>query len=157
MPFHIRRQDREITDQQILRNILKSTKYITIALCNNKEPYLVSLSHGYDEQRNCLYFHCATEGKKIEYMKANDKVWGQAINNCEVKGECEYTYTCVHFSGKITFIEDAAEKFEALKCIIRQLSANPEVKIAKVKPEKLQKTSIGKIAIAHMTGKKTQT
>ncbi len=157
MPFHIRRQDREITDQQTLRNILKSTKYVTIALCNNNEPYLVSLSHGYDEQHNCLYFHCAKEGKKIEYIKANDKVWGQAINNYEVKGECEYTYTCVHFSGRITLLEDATEKFEALKCIIRQLSTNPEEKIAKVRPEKLQKTGIGKITIAYMSGKKTQT
>lgn len=157
MSFHIRRQDREITNQQSLRNILKSTKHITIALCNNNEPYLVSLSHGYDEQHDCLYFHCATEGKKIEYIKANDKVWGQAINNYEVKGECEYSYTCVHFSGKITLLEDAEEKFDALKCIIQQLSTNPEEKIRKVKTEKLQKTNIGKISITYITGKKTQT
>ncbi len=157
MSFHIRRRDREITDQQTLRYILKNTKYITIALCNNNEPYLVSLSHGYDEQHNCLYFHCATEDKKIEYMKANDKVWGQAISNYEIKGECEYIYTCVHFSGKITLLEDATEKFEALECIIRQLSINPEERIARVKPEKLQKTNVGKITIAYMSGKKTQT
>jgi hypothetical protein len=140
-----------------MENILKSTKYVTVAFCKNNEPYLVSLSHGYDEKQNCLYFHCASEGKKIEYIKANNKVWGQAINDYQVKGECEYTYACVHFSGKVTLLEDAEEKLEALTCIVRQLSANPEEKIRKLKPEKLQKTGIGRIDITFMTGKKTQT
>ena len=64
MSFHVRRKDREITDTAALKEVLKSTKYVTIALCMDNEPYLVSLSHGYDETRNCLYFHCANEGKK---------------------------------------------------------------------------------------------
>lgn len=157
MSFHIRRKDREITDQTIMKNILKTTKNITIALCKNNEPYLVSLSHGYDEKHNCLYFHCAPEGKKIEYIRANNKVWGQAVSEYQVEGECDYVYTCVHFSGKVTLIEDAKEKLEALACMIRQLSTNPQEKIAKLKPEKLQKTGIGRIDIEFMTGKKTQT
>ncbi len=59
MSFHVRRKDQEITDSDELKKILKSTKYVTIAFCMENEPYLVSLSHGYDEKRNCLYFHCA--------------------------------------------------------------------------------------------------
>ena len=157
MSFHLRRKDREITDPAAMRKILKDADCVTVALCMKNEPYLVSLSHGYDEARNCIYFHCAPEGKKIEYMKANNKVWGQAVVDYHVKGECEYTYTCVHFSGRVTLIEDAEEKLRALACMIRQLSANPEEKIAKLKPEKLGKTGIGRIDIAFMTGKKTQT
>ena len=93
MSFHLRRKDREIADPAVMRKILKSADCVTVALCMNNEPYLVSVSHGYDEARNCIYFHCAPEGKKIEYMKANNKVWGQAVINYHVKGECEYTYT----------------------------------------------------------------
>jgi hypothetical protein len=52
MPFHVRRKDREITDADALKKILKSTKYVFIALCMSNEPYLVSLSHGYDEAAN---------------------------------------------------------------------------------------------------------
>jgi len=157
MSFHLRRKDREITDPALMRKILKTANSVTIALCMNNEPYLVSLSHGYDEEHNRIYFHCALEGKKIEYMKANNKVWGQAVIDYHVKGECEYTYTCVHFSGKVTLIEDIEEKLAALKCMIRQLSANPEEKISKLKTERLQKTGIGRIDIDFMTGKKTQT
>lgn len=140
-----------------MKNILKSTKYVTVAFCMNNEPYLVSLSHGYDEKRNCIYFHCAPEGKKIEYIRANNKVWGQAVSDYQVRGECEYVYTCVHFSGRVTLIKDVEEKLQALTCLIRQLSTNPEEKIAKLKPAKLQKTGVGRIDIAFMTGKKTQT
>ena len=157
MSFHLRRKDREIADPALMRKILKTANCVTIALCKDNEPYLVSLSHGYDEESNCIYFHCASAGKKIVYMKANPKVWGQAVVDYHVKGECEYTYTCVHFSGKVTLIEDAEEKLHALACMIRQLSANPEEKIAKLKLEKLGKTGIGRIDIDFMTGKKTQT
>ena len=75
MSFHVRRKDREITDVDELRQVLKTTKYVTVALCRGDEPYLVSLSHGYDETKNCLYFHCAPEGKKLIYQKTNNNVW----------------------------------------------------------------------------------
>ena len=58
----IRRKDKEITNVGEMRKILRTAKYMTVAMCLNDEPYLVTLSHGYDEERNCVYFHCAREG-----------------------------------------------------------------------------------------------
>jgi nitroimidazol reductase NimA-like FMN-containing flavoprotein (pyridoxamine 5'-phosphate oxidase superfamily) len=72
--FHVRRRDREVTDPEELRRVLRSTKYVTVALCMDDTPYLVSLSHGFDEEHNCLYFHCAPEGKKLVYAKVNAKI-----------------------------------------------------------------------------------
>lgn len=154
MSFHVRRKDREITDPDEMRRVLKSTKYVTVALCRDKEPYLVSLSHGYDEKQNCLYFHCAAEGKKIVYLKANSKVWGQAVLDYGVTDECDYAYTSVHFSGRIRLINDLSEKQHAIEVMVRQLSTNPEVKLAKIKPEKLATTTMGRIDIDFITGKK---
>ena len=156
MSFHIRRKDREITDADELKKVLRSTKYVTIALCMDNEPYLVSLSHGYDEKRNCLYFHCANEGKKLVYAKANSNVWGQAVQDYGVTDECDYAYVSVHFSGRVCLVEDLSEKQHAIKVIVRQLSANPEEKLAKIKPEKLAKTTIGRIDIDYVSGKKHQ-
>jgi nitroimidazol reductase NimA-like FMN-containing flavoprotein (pyridoxamine 5'-phosphate oxidase superfamily) len=156
MSFHVRRTDREITDPQALKTVLKNTKYVTIALCMDDEPYLVSLSHGYDEERNCIYFHCANEGKKIVYLKANNKVWGQAVQDYGVTDECDYAYCSVHFSGKISLVDDLGEKQHAIEVLVRQLSANPEEKLAQIKPEKLAKTAIGRIDISFMTGKQHQ-
>ncbi|MBN1244588.1 pyridoxamine 5'-phosphate oxidase family protein [Candidatus Bathyarchaeota archaeon] len=156
MSFHVRRKDREITDSDALKKVLKSTKYVTVALCRGNEPYLVSLSHGYDETRNCLYFHCADEGKKLVYLKANSKVWGQAVLDYGVTDECDYAYTSVHFKGTGSLIDDLSEKQHAIEVLVRQLSENPEEKLAKIKPEKLAKTTMGRIDIDYMSGKKHQ-
>jgi len=153
MSFHLRRKDREITDHNGLKKVLKSTKFMTIALCMNNEPYLVSLSHGYDEKRNCLYFHCADEGKKLVYMAANPRVWGQVVQDYGVTDECDYAYTSVHFSGTMLLVDDLSEKQHAISVIVRQLSKTPEEKLAKVKPEKLAKTAICRIDVEDMTGK----
>jgi nitroimidazol reductase NimA-like FMN-containing flavoprotein (pyridoxamine 5'-phosphate oxidase superfamily) len=154
MSFHVRRKEREITDPDEMRLVLETTNYVTVALCMQDEPYLVALSHGYDQTQNCLYFHCAPEGKKLIY--ANPRVWGQAVLDFGVTDECDYAYTSVHFQGKLCLITDLNEKRHAMEILVRQVSLTPEAKLAKIKPEKLDKTTMGKIDITYMTGKKHQ-
>jgi nitroimidazol reductase NimA-like FMN-containing flavoprotein (pyridoxamine 5'-phosphate oxidase superfamily) len=120
----------------------------------DNEPYLVSLNHGYDEDKSCLYFHCAAEGKKLVYAKANNKVWGQTILDFGVKEECDYAYTSVQFSGAFGLIEDLSEKQHAMEVLVCQVSLNPEEKLGKIRPEKLASTTMGKIKIEYMSGKK---
>jgi nitroimidazol reductase NimA-like FMN-containing flavoprotein (pyridoxamine 5'-phosphate oxidase superfamily) len=157
MTFHVRRKDKEITDMEVLRKVLKSAKYMTLAMSMNNQPYLVSLSCGYDEQHNCLYFHCAAEGKKLDYLKANNTVWGQVLLDYGyVQGECDHQYASVHFRGKVTLISDQKEKLHAVKTMIRQLDKNSEQLIAKLNVEKLKNTLIGRIGIETMTGKKSK-
>jgi uncharacterized protein len=156
MSFHVRRKEREITNIDEMRQVLKSTKYVTVALCMDNEPYLVALSHGYDQTQNCLYFHCAPEGKKLIYAKANPQVWGQAVLDFGVTEECDYAYASVHFQGTLCLITDSTEKQHAMAVLVRQVSLNPEAKLAKIKPEKLDKTIMGKIEISYMSGKKHQ-
>jgi len=43
-----------------------------------------------------------------------------------------------------------------MEVLVRQVSLNPEDKLAKIKPEKLEKTTMGKIEITYMSGKKHQ-
>ena len=153
MSFHVRRKDREITKSDEMHQVLKDTKYVTIALCMEGEPYLVAISHGYDQTRNCLYFHCASEGKKLIYAKANPQVWGQAVLDFGVTQECDYAYSSVHFRGKLSLITDLNEKKHAMEVLIRQVSLDPEAKLAKIKPEKLESTTMGRIDINYITGK----
>jgi nitroimidazol reductase NimA-like FMN-containing flavoprotein (pyridoxamine 5'-phosphate oxidase superfamily) len=121
------------------------------------EPYLVSLSCGYDAERNCLYFHCAGEGKKWVYLKANGVVWGQALLDFGyVEGECDHRYACVHFRGKVRFLDDLGEKRLAVECMIRQLDGNPEVLVGKLSDERLGKAVIGRIDISYLSGKKSK-
>jgi hypothetical protein len=43
-----------------------------------------------------------------------------------------------------------------MEVLVRQVSVNPEAKLAKIKPEKLEKTTMGRIDICFMSGKKHQ-
>jgi uncharacterized protein len=156
MTFHVRRKEREITDPEEMRQVLKATKYVTVALCMDNEPYLVSLSHGYDQAKNCIYFHCANEGKKLVYAKANSRVWGQAVQDFGVTEECDYAYTSVMFSGLWSFVEELGEKQHAMQVLVRQISVNPEDKLARIKLEKLANKTMGRIDITYMSGKKHQ-
>ncbi|MFB0557767.1 MAG: pyridoxamine 5'-phosphate oxidase family protein [Candidatus Bathyarchaeia archaeon] len=157
MKYHMRRKDKEIADEVAMKKILKSTQYVTIAMCKEDQPYLVSLSHGYDEERNCIYFHCANEGKKLDYLRANRRVWGQAvIDRGYSQGECNHLYASVMFSGKVTLLENRDEKWDALAIMTRQLDSDPKKLIATRKPESLENTVVGRIDIDYMTGKKSQ-
>ena len=159
MSFHVRRKDKNIADERILRKILKTSKHITIALSMNDQPYLVSLTHGYDEERNCLYFHCAKEGKKLDYLKRNKNIWGQALLDfgySENESECTYLYASVHFSGRVTLVESLEEKYQGIKFLMNRLDRGLGERTAKVDPKRLSDTVIGRIDIEHMTGKKSK-
>lgn len=157
MSFHVRRKDKEITDETVLKRILRSAAYVTIAFSMDNQPYLVSLSHGYDESRNCIYFHCAPEGKKLSYLKTNNTVWGQALLDYGYsQGECTHLYASVHFSGTVALITDLEAKRQAVLCMIRQLDRNPEALIANLNTDRLKNTVVGRIDIKHVSGKKSK-
>lgn len=157
MKRHVRREDKEIADIVTLKTILKSAQYVTIAMSFENKPYLVSLSHGYDEEHNCIYFHCASEGKKLEYLEFNNTVWGQALLDYKYhEGECTHLFASVHFLGKVSFISDLDEKIRAMKYMIKHLDRNPEQIIARLKLENLNRVIVGKIDIEYMSGKKSE-
>ncbi|MGD0803245.1 MAG: pyridoxamine 5'-phosphate oxidase family protein [Candidatus Bathyarchaeia archaeon] len=158
--YHMRRGDNEIKDRKKLARILNETNFVTLALANENEPYVVSLSHSYDEEAGCLYFHCANEGKKLEYMRGNPVVSGQAlIDHGYHAGQCSHLYVSAVFKGKIEFIEDIDRKKRALEHMILHQEKNPDALLTKLKAYEtgspLDKTIVGRIVIDELTGKKS--
>jgi nitroimidazol reductase NimA-like FMN-containing flavoprotein (pyridoxamine 5'-phosphate oxidase superfamily) len=142
----------DITDYSVIQEILSSTDYITVAMCKDNTPYLVSLSHGYDKENNCLYFHCANHGKKITYLTTNKMVWGQTVIYQRNRG-----YTSVMFSGDVVFLESTDEKMLAMQTIIRQRNKNSKPLIEKLEKSNIFPTLVmGKIAINFTSGKKAE-
>ncbi|MBA7577173.1 hypothetical protein ES708_19019 [subsurface metagenome] len=85
----IRRKEKAIENKEEMISILEKSQYITIAMCHNNIPYLVTLSHGYDREENCIFFHCASEGKKVDILTENSNIWGQAIIDHGYAEDCE--------------------------------------------------------------------
>jgi nitroimidazol reductase NimA-like FMN-containing flavoprotein (pyridoxamine 5'-phosphate oxidase superfamily) len=154
----LRRKEQEICDTTELQAILAKTRHVTVAMCRDNEPYLVTLSHGYDQERNAVYFHCAFAGKKIDFLKSNNRVWGQAfIDRGYVQGKCDHLFASVQFSGRVSFVSDGIEKRHALAVMIRQLEQDPDrVMAAKVTDARIATTNIGRIDIEFMSGKRSE-
>ncbi|MFX1330145.1 MAG: pyridoxamine 5'-phosphate oxidase family protein [Promethearchaeota archaeon] len=152
----IRRKEKEITDAAEMIAILKQAKYITVAMCLDDEPYLATLSHGFDAEENCIYFHCAQEGKKIDILKKNNLVWGQAMkDDGYAVGKCDHLYATTQFRGRVTFIADENEKRHALRVMINQLEEEPDKVYAEQVTEKsVSRVGIGRLDIEYMSGKR---
>jgi nitroimidazol reductase NimA-like FMN-containing flavoprotein (pyridoxamine 5'-phosphate oxidase superfamily) len=152
----LRRKDKEITNEAELKAVLTEAKHVTVAMSLGDEPYLATLSHGYDAARNCVYFHCAREGKKVDILRTNPRVWGQAmVDNGYQQGSCDHLYRTAQFRGRITFVEDQAEKEHSLAVMIRHLDEEPEKVIAEqITPHSTRRILVGRIDIDYMSGKK---
>ncbi len=154
----IRRREKEIKDEDEMLSIIMSAKFITVAMSINDEPYLATLSHGFDREKNCIYFHCAQEGKKVDILSKNNLVWGQALqNHGYADSSCDHLYATTQFKGRVSFIQDLDEKEHALKVMIHQLETNPEKVIEEQVNEKsVKRVNIGRIDIEFMSGKKAK-
>ena len=123
----MRRKEKEITEKDLLNTIIIEGKYVTISMCRKDEPYIVSLSYGYDQDKNCLYFHCANEGLKIDFIKTNPLVCATIIKDRGYKmNECDHAYQSIVMRGKLISIENLEEKKHGFDVLISHLEENTD-------------------------------
>ncbi len=66
--------DREITEIEVINNLLKQAQVCRIALMNGEYPYVIPMCFGYKLEggRLELYFHTTPKGQKIDLIKKNN-------------------------------------------------------------------------------------
>jgi nitroimidazol reductase NimA-like FMN-containing flavoprotein (pyridoxamine 5'-phosphate oxidase superfamily) len=153
--WHTRHPDRAITDKAEIARIVMGQKFLTLALCAENRPYLVTLSHAYDADRGCFYFHCAPTGRKLDLIAANPQVYGQVLEDCGyVATECEHKYRTVQFEGKAELVADPDEKLRALRLLVERLEPAPEpVKARLLQPERLVGVAVIRVLVESWSGK----
>lgn len=117
----MRRKDREISDRNAIDDIISRCTVCRLAVSLDGQPYVLPLNFGYDGE--CLYFHSANEGKKIEIIKQNDRVGFEFDILHEIvtaESPCEWgaTYESVVGAGTAELIESQQEKTKALECVL---------------------------------------
>ena len=155
----MQKKEREILDQKILFEILKNGKFSTISLCRNNEPYIVTLNYGFDEICNCLFFHSAQKGLKLEYLKENQKVCGTILEDLGyVKSSCLHKYRSIVFWGDMTIVENLEEKKHAFDTMLKHLENNPnKLKKKFFKSEQsYNNTCLLRLDISLITGKASE-
>lgn len=154
--YHQRRPEKAITERAEMLDIIDGEAVMTLAMCKDNEPYLVTVNYSFDPSCDCFYFHCSRSGKKIDYLRANPVVWGQVVEDIGyMDGECDHAFRSVHFHGRVTFLESAADKRRALNLMVDHLEGDPEtVKARFVEPESLNNVMVGRVQVLAMTGKR---
>ena len=157
--YHMQKKEREIFDKRTYLEIMKNGKFSTISMCRNDEPYIVTLSYGFDAITNCMYFHSAQKGLKLEFLEKNQKVCGTIIEDLGyVKGECSHKYRSIVFWGDMTIVENLDEKKHAFDKMLNHLEDNPsKLKKRFFKSEESYKnTCLLKLDINLITGKASE-
>ena len=120
------KRERQVTDENQIRHILDTAKVLHLGLAVNDEPYVVPMNYGYtmEEGKLVLYMHSALRGKKLDMMRANQKVFFEM--DCDLapfEGEkpCQYglVYSSVMGLGTARIVEDVEEKIEAMKLLMK--------------------------------------
>ena len=154
--YHMKKKEREITNLDEIKVILSHGKYTTLAMCRNNEPYVITMSYGYDKEQNALYFHSALEGLKFEFLNENNHVCGTVIEDKGYKmNECSHSYRSAVYWGEMKVIEDLNEKKVGFEILLDHLEENPDAMRRRFlnSMNVYSATSIMKLDIIEMTGK----
>ena len=155
--YHPRRSEKEITDKAELNRLLREGKYTVIGMAIDNEPYVVSLSYGYDEAEGCLYFHCAPVGEKIDYLKANPEVCATIVEDRGyVKGECKHVYSSLVIRGRVDILPSVEEKRHGLQILLKHLENDPDTMLKQYSSDEKSYDAVGvlRLKITSISGKK---
>ena len=148
----MRRKDKAIeTDEAI--NLLAGCEYGVLSTVDSDgQPYGVPLNYAYKD--NCIYFHCALKGHKIDNIDDNPKVSFCAVGNTQVlPSEFSTNYVSAVAFGVASEVQ-GTERYNALVMILEKFSPDFMEEGNKY-IEKLDKvTKVIKIEIQHISGKK---
>jgi nitroimidazol reductase NimA-like FMN-containing flavoprotein (pyridoxamine 5'-phosphate oxidase superfamily) len=150
----MRRANREIKEPKAVRAIMEEAAVCRIGLSDDGMPYVVPMNFGLGE--NCLYFHCAAEGRKLDIIRRNDRVcFEMDLFREVVRGEsacgCSARYESVIGFGRAVIVEDAAEKRAALDRIMEHYGEKgPFI----YQDDILAKTAVIRITIESLTAKR---
>jgi len=120
----------EITDQDIIRDMLTKVEYGTLALCDEGIPYSVPLN--FVPMDGDIYFHSAKKGRKMDILKKNKRASFSVVQTYSLIPSyfssrdglaCPATqfFKSIIMDGDISFIDQIDEKSLALKHLMEKL------------------------------------
>lgn len=147
----MRRRDRELSADDTCKVLVRGEYGVLSTVGPEGQPYGVPLSYIY--KNKAVYFHCATEGHKLENLARNSSVSFCVVGQTNILPDQFTTnYESAVVFGSASEVQ-GAEKHEALLALLEKYS--PEfMESGKNYIEKMAKqTKVVKISIARFSGK----
>ncbi len=152
----MRLKEKELTQKEEIEAVIREAETCFLGMTVADEPYVIPLNYGYRD--NCLYFHCARKGRKIDMIKKNNRVsFALAVDaRISTEGEmpCTWTtaYRSVAGSGEAHLVNDIEARREALDIIMSHYSSADDFKY---KRSSLENVMIIKVVITDISCKKS--
>ena len=150
-------QKRFISQKEALEILKGGDVGILSTVSPDGQPYGVPVHYCFSAEENCIFFHCATSGQKIDNILFSPRVSFLVVGQCEVVPEKITTrYASAMVFGKAEIAKDPREKAEKLRALCVRFA--PDTPWAM--DESLLKTCgdslIVKINIDRVTGKRNR-
>ncbi|MCL4503193.1 MAG: pyridoxamine 5'-phosphate oxidase family protein [Deltaproteobacteria bacterium] len=150
----MRKKDRELSRPEA-EKILANGLYGVLSMgAGDDYGYGVPLSYVY--QDDCIYLHCALEGKKLEYLRRNNKVSFCVVGGAEpLPNKYSMKYQSAMAFGKVVEIQNNEEKVNILIDLVEKYYSDPDhiEKGREVAANFASKTMVLRLDIDHLTGK----
>ncbi len=149
----MRRQDKEITQPEMIVRIIKEAQVCRLGMCMENVPYVVPLSFGYDGEN--IYFHTAMEGRKLDFLAANNRVCFELEHEVAVLPHdtqaCRWSYSfySVIGYGIVEELTDEAQRLRGLQQVMQHYSGREW----DLQAEHLAKVRVWRLRIESLSGK----
>ncbi len=149
----MRRTAQEIQDKDLIERVIASAKVCRLGLSRDNQPYIVPISFGYDGE--CIYFHSAAEGLKLDFIAANPRVCFEfdeqvrMLPHADQACKWSVSYYSVIGFGRVVEIVDRPRKAYAVNRIMAHYSEREW----SLDEQQLDKARVWGISIERMTGK----
>ena len=148
----IKLKDNALDDKKTIAIIKKGSFGVLSTIGEDGFPYGVPLNYTYFD--NCICFHCAQKGHKLENIEFNNKVSFCVVTKSEVLGnEFDTDYESAIAFGKATVITDNSEKKDILLSVLKKYSADYLKAGNNYMKKYWDETKVIKIKIEHLSGK----
>ncbi len=151
----MRKQERALADARAME-LLRTGEYGYLSLGTgvNGYAYGIPISFAYDSNENALYFHCATEGQKLEHLRRNAHVSFCVVGKTEVLPEKFSTkYESAIAFGRVEIASTDDEKRRALRLLVEKYSPQYTVPGEAYMEKSLERVVAFKIVVEHISGK----
>ena len=154
----MRRSDREVVGLTNILSILDKCDIMRLGLSADNKPYIVPMNFAYEVigEKVYIYFHCASEGRKMEMIAQNNNVCFEA--DCSYKTlksdiACDWSaeFESVIGEGNVTVLTDETQKVNALNIFMKRYGFEGK---PHYDPHELSVVTILQVSVTTITGKR---
>jgi nitroimidazol reductase NimA-like FMN-containing flavoprotein (pyridoxamine 5'-phosphate oxidase superfamily) len=150
--YAMRRIDKALQGEALLQ-ILEQGEYGVLSTADDQgRPYGVPMNYVFSD--DCIYFHCAPEGHKLDNLNVNRKASFCVVGATKLlPSEFNTAFESVIVFGEAALVRDDAERLQALMQLVEKYSPEFIEEGKKYIESNQGRTTLVKLVIHDMTGK----